>query len=167
MYILFLMLFLNSFMFCDTIENGWKGIKALKTDKATVYKLLGKPEIDDNGYAGYSTDDAFIEVNFSTAPCENDQYERGKYKVPKETALDYTVRLKKKIKLSEFRYNQEKYEKDTSGDLKSSADYYNPNDEITIGVYIQEGTEYVTDIHFGINKKDAELFKCEEINDLK
>ena len=71
------------------------------------------------------------------------------------------------IKLSEFRYNQEKYEKDTSGDLKSSADYYNPNDEITIGVYIQEGTEYVTDIHFGINKKDAELFKCEEINDLK
>lgn len=68
-YALFLTVFLNSIVSCQTIEEGWKGIKPLKADKTSVEKLLGKPEIDNNGYHGYRTDGAFIQVNYSTLPC--------------------------------------------------------------------------------------------------
>lgn len=161
MYILTLLLLLNSFLFCNTIENGWKGIEPLKADKAAVNKLLGTPEVDDNGYYGYTTDEAFIQVNYSTAPCENNQYKRGKYNVPKDTILDYVVNVKKTIKLSELAFNREKYKTDTSGDVGNVVAYYNEEDGIMIEVGIsREGTEYVKTIYFRPKQKTAETLKC-------
>ncbi len=60
MYILIVLLLVNSFGFCDTIENGWKGIKPLKTNKVSVNKLLGTPEIDDVG----NRNTRFIQLKF-------------------------------------------------------------------------------------------------------
>lgn len=159
-YILVFILLLNSIVLCQAIEKGWKGIKPLQTNKATVDKLLGTPEINDNGYQNYKTDDAFVQVNYSTAPCEENQYKRGEYNIAQNTVLDYTVRLKERILLSEFNFKRDDYTKDTSGCLLSSADYRNEDNSISIGVYIQEGTEYVTDIRFRESNKNIEAFKC-------
>jgi hypothetical protein len=160
MYILLLIAFFNSIILCDSVENGWKGVKPLENDKTSVDKLWGTPEIDDNGYAGYLTDEAFIQVNFTSSPCENNQYGRGKYNVAKDTVLNYTVNLKKMIKLSDFKFNREKYVKDTSGDLANFVDYINAEEGVDITVYIQEEVEYVTKIRFSPTEKDTEIFKC-------
>ncbi len=141
MKVFVLILLLNSVVLCQTIEDGWKGIKPLETNKTKVDKLLGKPEIDDNGYYNYRTDEAFIQVNYSENPCSKDNYGRGKYTVAKDTVLSYWVHLKEGIKLSEFNFDREKYYKDTSGDLKSSYDFYNDEDGIGIDIGIQGSTE--------------------------
>lgn len=95
MYILLFIMFLNLIVSCDTIEDGWKGIKPLKTDKISVNKLLGTPEIDDNEYHRYTSDEAFVRVNYSTAPCKDNQYKRGEYNIAQDTVLDYYVVIKK------------------------------------------------------------------------
>lgn len=162
MYISLLIILLSSIVSCQTIEKGWKGIEPLKTDKATVNKLLGTPKVDDNGYHSYTSDETFIQVNYSTAPCQDNQYNRGKYIVVKDTVLDYIVNIKKVVKLSEIKFKREKYKKDTSGDVLDIADYINEEDGVVIGIYIQEGTEYVGAIRFRPSKQNAEAFKCSE-----
>lgn len=107
------------------IESGWKSIKPLITDKAFVNKLLGTPKIDENNYHNYLTEEAFVQVNYSSTPCKNNQYGRGKFNVLQDRVLDYTVRLKKPIKLDEFNFEREKYIKDTSGDLVNTVSYHN------------------------------------------
>ncbi len=161
-YVLSLIFLLNIFVFSQTVEDGWKGIKPLRTNKVAVDKILGKPETDDNDYKRYSTDEAFIRVNYSTSPCKDNQYKRGEYNVPQDFILDYYVVLDKMVKLSDFKYKRGKYVKDTSGDLKSSALYINETDGVWLTVYIQEDAEYVTKIYYKPNKKNAEAFRCKE-----
>lgn len=162
LYALIFILLSNVVVFSQTIEFGWKGIEPLKTSKVAVNKILGTPEIDDNDYHGYTTDEGFVQVNYSTVPCKDDQYKRGKYNIAQDTVLDYIVNLKEAIKLSEFKYKREKYIKDTSGCLLNSALYINEADGIWFNVYIQEEIEYVTKIYYKQNKQDAESLKCKE-----
>ena len=162
--ILILIIILNIVGFSQNIENGWKAIKPLKTNKTTVDKILGKPETDDNGYQRYSMDEAFIRVNYSTLPCQDDPYDRGKYVVPKKTVLDYYVVLEKDfVPLSEFGVNLKKYEKDTSGDLINFINYRNNDIGIDFAVTVQETFEFVREIRFTPSKKDNETFKCKEV----
>src|SRR5258708_21936317 len=87
---------------CDSIEEGWKTIRPLSTTKDSVQKLLGNPEIDENGYYGYVTEDAYVQINYSSAPCKDNQYKRGIFNVPTDTVISYTVNIKKAIQLSEL-----------------------------------------------------------------
>jgi len=160
--VLILIVFLNIVGFSQTVEDGWKAIKPLKTDKVMVDKTLGTPEIDDNNYHGYKTNEAFVQVNYSTAPCKDNQYKRGKYGIAQDTVLDYIVNLREQIKLSDFKYKREKYIKDTSGCLLNSALYINEADGVWFNVYIQEDIEYVTKIYYKPNKQDTESLKCKE-----
>ncbi|MCY7348151.1 MAG: hypothetical protein LH614_18315, partial [Pyrinomonadaceae bacterium] len=102
--VLILIIFLNIIGFSQTVEDGWKGIKPLKTDKTAVDKILGKPEMDDNNYQRYSTDEAFVRVNYSTVPCKDNQYKRGEYNIAKDLVWDYYVVLDNIVKLSDFKY---------------------------------------------------------------
>jgi hypothetical protein len=149
-----------------SIEKGWKGIKPLNTTKLSVNKLLGVPEVDDNEYYGYASDEAFVQVNYSTAPCQDNQYKRGKFNVSKDTVLGYDVHIKQRVKLSEIKFNREKYIKDTSGDVANNALYINEEDGVWIGVWTgisqQENDEYIGTIYFKPSKKNAEKFKCKD-----
>jgi hypothetical protein len=144
------------------IEDGWKGIKPLRTDKKSVEKLLGKPEIDNNGYHGYRTEEAFIRVNYSTLPCQDNQYKRGEYNIPKDTVLNYSVRPQKLTLLSNLNFKKEQYYKDTSGDA-NSVRLINNEEGITISVQDQEKTEYFSGVDFRPSKDDAEKFKCDKL----
>jgi hypothetical protein len=160
MYILPLIMILNYFVWCDSIENGWKGIKPLKTDKASVDKLLGTPEIDTDGFQGYTKDNIYVRINYSSTPCINTYFGRGEYNIAKDTVLNYEVVIKRVMKISELEFNHEKYLKDTSGDLANFVSYIDSEDGIIITVYVQEGTEYVKTISFSPTKQDSETFKC-------
>ena len=163
MYILILMLFLNSFILCNPIESGWKGIRPLKTDKTTVDKLLGTPEVDDNGYQRYSTNEVFVRVNYSTAPCKDDKMGRGEYNVAKDTVLDYYVNIKKAVKLSEIKFDREKYITEKDEHMEEAVHYINMENGIRISTHIQEGVEYVGQItFFSPNKQDAKAFRCKD-----
>lgn len=161
MYLLNLIVFLNLLVSCHTIEDGWKGIRPLRTDKATVEKLLGKPEVDDNGYYRYRTGEAFIRINYSSTPCENNKMNRGKFNVPKDTVLDYYVRPLTLTPLSNLKFKKEQYYRDASGDTNSILLISNEYG-VMIGIQDQEGIEYFSGVDFKASKKDAEYFKCSE-----
>lgn len=160
MYIFLLMTLLISTSSCQRLEDGWRGIQPLKTRKAQVEKILGKPEIDDNGYHGYRFDGGFIQVNYSTAPCEENQYKRGKYKIQSGTVLDYIVNLHEGVKLSELKFERGSYYKETSihgGDLVY---YIRRDNSIWITAFVQNGEEYAGRISFRAGNSDSEKHKC-------
>src|SRR4029079_1339768 len=105
----------------QSVEDGWKGIRPIVATKSEVQKAFGKPSvIDDNNYYGYRTEDAFIQVNYSTEPCKENRYGRGKFKIAIDTVLSYDVHFRKAVKLSDLNFDRSKYGKDTSGDLINS-----------------------------------------------
>lgn len=170
MRVLFIILLLNSIVICQTIEEGWKGIKILKTNKTEVNNLLGKPEVYKDGHYGYKTDDAFIRISYSETPCKEASFGRGDYNIVEETVLNYNVNFKENIKLSEFKFKPEKYYRDTSGDLTNFVSYQNFEDGIIITVQIQESgkkdledVEYVRTINFTPSIIANNPYKCSSI----
>ena len=146
---------------CQTLENGWKGIKPLRTDKTTVEKILGEPEIDENGYHGYRVGSVFVQVNYSSAPCEVDRYQRGKYSVAENTVLDYSVNfLSNELKLSDLTIDRKRYHKETDDHIEGLSHFYNEDDDILITVESQNNIEYVGRIIFRARKAEIKKFLC-------
>ena len=146
----------------DYIEDDWKGIKPLITNKVSVNELLGTPKVDDNDYYGYSSEEAFVQVNYSTAPCEDNQYKRGNFNISKDTVLGYIVHIRQTVKLSEIKFNRGRYKKELDNHSPALAIYHNQKDGIQIIVGIQEKDEYVENIYYRPSKKNAERFKCKD-----
>lgn len=165
MFKLLLIMLLSSVGLCSAIEEGWRGIKPLETDKISVDKLLGNPEtIDENGYHNYRTDDAFIQVNYTSARCKHlkDYPERGKYDVEKLTVLSYTVNLKKKFNFSELEFDRKDYVKEFDMGLRGNVYYSSVKYGILIYVSVQEENEYLQTLYFNPNEINKEKFRCHE-----
>lgn len=166
---LFIILVVPLLALGQSIESGWQGIKPLQTTKVDVEKMLGTPEVDDNGYHRYRTDSEFVSVNYATEPCTENRYGRGKYNVPSGTVLSYYVVLKGLVKLADFPFKKEKYYRDNSGDLLNSVTYRNPKDGVAIGVSILDavGTEYVGQIDFSPPENLTERIICHSNDGIK
>ena len=149
---------------CQTIENGWKGIKPLHTNRIVVEKILGPAKVNDSGYYyyDYNTEDAYIQVNYSTAPCQDDKYKRGKFNVAENTVLDYSVILKNAVRITDFEFDKKKYYKETGGDVLNLATYRNYEDGVAIGVTLKKHDEIVNPIRFQPAKNDATKFACKK-----
>jgi hypothetical protein len=157
--ILAFLLFL--FYCCDSVEDGYKAIKPLHTSKASVEKLLGKAEIDGNGYYMYSTDDALVRIDYSSVPCTANQYRRGEFDVPRDTVLTYSVLPKNEPKLSEIKFDRDKFRRTSSEHLLNYAAYVNADNSISVRLMIIEARdEVVYEIAYRPIKQDAEKLKC-------
>lgn len=160
MRILFIVLLIKLITFCDTVENGWKGIKPGRSNLEEVTKILGIGRIDGDGFYHFETEDALIYMNFSTEPCVVANYGRGQYNVPEKTVLTYSVIPKRQMKLSTLKLDSETYRRDTSGDVIDTAAYISNKKGIWIDVGIRNGVEYVGRISYRASESDMETFKC-------
>lgn len=156
-------------VFPQRIEDGWKSLVPLKTTRQEAEKILGKPEIDDNGYYRYRTAEAFVEVNYSTSPCAGNQYNRGKYNVPADTILSYQVSLGKIVPIDEVKFDRKNYYRDSSSDLLTSITYWEsiPNTRkvssgygVGIKVYLQIDKEYVTGFSYFPRNEEIQQAQC-------
>jgi hypothetical protein len=146
---------------CQNIEQGWKGIKSLKSSRAEVEKILGKGEVDRSGYFRYSVPDAFVRINYSVAPCSIAPMNRGKFRIPENTVIDYYVVPKESLRLEDLKFNREEFYKDTSGDVTDKIVYANQSNSILINVDNRNGSELVATIYFNPTKIDSEILKCD------
>jgi hypothetical protein len=144
----------------QTLESGWKEIKPLSTDKNTVEKILGKARKDNNDYFGYRTDIAFTQVNYSTEPCQGNQFNRGKFNVPKNTVLDYSVHFHRPTRLTELKFKRGKYTRQTNAHRPDEFILLNQSDGIMIIGSVEQGLEYVGVIYFKPKKRDEAKFRC-------
>lgn len=142
----------------QSLEDGWLGILPLMTTKEDVEKKLGKPKIDENGYHGYRFEGGFIQVNYSTAPCKANPYNRGKYNIESDTVLDYTVNLHDGVRLSELKFDREAYRKEESthgGNL-----YIRRDNSIWITTFTEGGQEYAVRLDFRAGNLESAKWRC-------
>jgi hypothetical protein len=154
-------LFLFLFTCCDWIADGYKGIRSLHASKTAVEKLLGKGEVDDNGYYTYTTPDMFIRLDYSTEPCSAGQYGRGKFNIPADTVLIYRVLPKDMPLISEVEFDRDKFPRYSSEHLLNYAAYVIPDNSISIHTMIKEARdELMYEVEYRPTKEDLEKFKC-------
>lgn len=142
------------------IENGWKGIKVLETKREAVEKLLGKPK-ETGIRVKYETEDAYIEVMYSAEPCSSDGY-LNKFKVDRNTVLEYEVNLKEIIEVTKFDWNKADYTKATDGEGLLNWIYYdNLKLGISVGAVIDDdNVEKVRRISFNRTTEQVQKFSC-------
>ena len=150
------------FVFPDcSIENGWKGISVLHTTRDEVEKILGKPT-DEDGEVNYRTDDALIHITYSNLPCSNTKKYQGSYKVIQNTVLQYRVIVKKELKLSEFKWQKDLYDRYEEPHVLGYTTYGNFKDGIRIRTEkLKNEDEMVILIAFEPTKEQNAKFLCE------
>lgn len=163
MYKLLCIFVLAHATFAQSLDDGWKGVRPLLTDKVAVEKTFGNAEIDDNGYHSYRHGGTFIQVNFSSAPCAKDQYNRGEFTVAADTVLGYTVNFSSSILLSELKFDTSSYRKETSDHAPGQIHYISDKHSVMISSAIQGSREYVGRIMFKPNVADSKRLKCSDI----
>lgn len=165
MFLGFILLFLFLTPCCDSLEDGWKGIKPLHTSRKVVEKVLGQAKVDDNGHRMYSTAEAYVQVDYTVEPCSDNGYERGRYKLPINTVFIYRVILKNKRKISELEFDREKFHRETAGHVLNYASYVNSDDSVEILLTILPGNEeLVYEIDYRPTTKDLEKLACKELS---
>jgi hypothetical protein len=153
---------------CDEFQNGWKGIKPLESNKAFVEKLLGKPEVNDDGFHSYRTDDAFIRVSYTTARCKKlDIFpDRGQFDVEPGTVLYYAVNIKKRLFLSDFVIDRKNYVLETDAHLEGLSYLINEDEGIRITISTQQAIDYLAGLDFDRSKENLNKYKCSELANL-
>ncbi|MCO6509778.1 MAG: hypothetical protein J5I65_03220 [Aridibacter famidurans] len=147
---------------CESIEDGWKGIKPLKTSRGDVERILKSPTTEIAGSFGYVDGNIFIRVLYSTSPCEKDEYGRGYLSVPADRVLTYYVIFKKRVEISELKFNREEFRRDESGDVEGVITYFNADYSILISVKQEGAKELVTSISFKPSAEQIAAFVCEK-----
>lgn len=158
----FILLFVTC---CDSIDDGWKGIKPFHTPRKEVERLLGEPKVDDNGYYRYSTPEADIEINYSSTPCSENRYGRGKFKIPVDTVLSYRVIMKTRPKIDDLEFDRQKFQREASGHVLNLASYVNKDNTVSILVTVEiETDEFAREIDYRASSVTMEKLQCKEIN---
>jgi len=150
------------FMFPDCIEKGWKGISVLRTTRDEVEKVLGQPIDDDGLDVSYRTEDALIHVTYSNLPCSNAKSFKGNFKVQQNTVLSYRVVVKKELKLSEFEWQSDLYQRGEDTHVQNWVEYFNAKNGIGLRTEkLQGGDERVFIIRFDPTVEQNAQFRCE------
>lgn len=144
---------------CDSIENGWKDILPLQSNRQFVETKLGKPTAVKGEVSEYSMDGVFIRVTYSRNGCSGEHKKRI-YDVPDDTVIEYTVSFHPNINISSLNYDQKAFYKDTSGDLVNSYSLVNFDAGILVGVFVLNNQERASKIWYWPSKKDSERLSC-------
>lgn len=101
----------------------WRGIRPLKSTRADVEKLLGKP----NNLGRYEFEDERAYIDYSKG-C--DRVDDCLCLAPKDTVIDIFVTLESDLKLSDLKIDRTKYHKTRSTHLPGIVTYANDEDGI-------------------------------------
>jgi|CXWL01.1.fsa_nt_gi hypothetical protein len=159
MFVYSIFLFIN---LDGAIEKGWCGIHPLKSSKTDVERMFGNPIVDDNGYHTYITKTARIQVSYSTPPCTDNRYGRGRYNVPQDTVVRYWVRpVEDETILSKLKFDKDKFVRDTSGDDLRFIEYRSVDLGIDLSVEVDvHKRELIRAIDYSPSLKNEERFAC-------
>jgi len=109
----------------DTLRaKEWRGIVPLKSTRADVEKLLGKP----NQLGRYELENERVHFYYATGSCN--KLESCVCFVPKDTVLGISVEPEAYVKLSDLKLERGKYEKNRGGHLPTIVTYSNDDEGV-------------------------------------
>jgi hypothetical protein len=125
----------------------WRGIVPLKSTRADVEKLLGKP----NGLGRYQFENERAYINYSDGCSRIDDC---RCLVPKDTVTYIFVTLESDLKLSDLKIDRTKYQKTRSTHLPGIVTY--SNDEEGIIYTVDDEDDEITDITYLHTVRDCQ-----------
>jgi hypothetical protein len=128
--------------------EGWRGIIPLKSNRADVERLLGKP----NNFGRYQFDNERAHIHYATGPC--DVPERCECLVPEGTVIDVYVELEVELRFSSLKLERAKFQKTIYPGDSNLAVY--SNDEAGIIYAVSELDDDVITIRYLPSAKDCE-----------
>ncbi len=127
----------------------WRGITPLKSTRADVERLLGKP----HDYLGrYLFDNERASIHYKSVPC--DRTDRCDCFVPTDTVLGIWINVEEEMKFSQLKIDRTRFEK-TIGSYDTTT---YANWEIGIIYHINEKDDRVWNINYIESEKD-----CKEV----
>ncbi len=123
----------------------WRGIIPLKSTRADVEHMLGKP----NELGRYQFENERVSFYYTTGPC--DRVSDCSCLVPKDTVLFIYVTPEVEMKFSKLKLDRKKYKKSRDRHLLTVVSYANDEEGIT---YIVQDDE-VIDITYSPSAKDC------------
>jgi hypothetical protein len=135
--------------------NSWHGIVPLHSTRADVERILGSPTPDSKAKdaADYRTANERIFVLYSTGPC--DVKPSNGWNAPRGTVIKVSVEPNVKPKLSDFKLDESKYEKNRDPELPDYMYYTDDENGIVITVNTAEGV--LTNITYWPTSKENSL----------
>lgn len=149
----------TSIIWCDSIEEGWKGILPLRSDREFVEAKLGKPTSTKGEISEYLLNDAFVRITYSREGCSGKVKGRI-YNIPDDTVLEYTVNYRSKVDVAGLNFDRATFYKDTSGDVVNNYSLVKFNAGVLIGVETINERDLVSNIWYWPSKTDSERFRC-------
>ncbi|MGH9875195.1 MAG: hypothetical protein ACRD9S_22295 [Pyrinomonadaceae bacterium] len=138
--------------------KAWRQIVPLKSTRADVERLLGKP----NGLGRYQFDDERAYIYYTKRPC--DRADDCACLVPQDTVLEIFVTPEVEMKFSKLKIDKGKFTRTRSTHLLTVISYSNDDEGI---IYAVDDDE-VTDITYVPSKTDCqELIKKRASNNPK
>ena len=138
-------------------ENEWKGLAPLKSTRADVEKMLGKPTPESKApYAAmYKTKNERVFVRYSSGLCSVNS--TNGWNVPESTVLLISVYPEVPPKFDETQFKKDGFEKRPDPEILSSIAYTNERDGISITVNSWSGV--ITSFDYFPEAKNNHL-KC-------
>ena len=136
------------------LAKSWRGIVPLRSTRAQVRKLLGKPIVGGDGVLDlYDLKEGRVRVMYARQPCEEGlPADWGNWRVPRDTVVNISIQLHQEIPVKQLRIrNLEQYKWYTGA---SGATYY--HDRIR-GLEYQVQDGMVTAITYGPTRRDRRL----------
>lgn len=151
-------LILYSFLCCQ--PNEWKGILPLKSTRANVEKILGKPTPDSLAkYAAeYKTKDEKVFVLYSSGSC-HDKSNNG-WDIPEQIVIGISVSPNVRQKFSDFKFDESGFDKSQDSDTLDYVFYTNKENGTTIQVDTTDDT--ITKISYFPEQKYNHL-QCKNV----
>jgi hypothetical protein len=155
-HILFLIVCLLAGIAEPVFAKPWRGIVPLRSRRADVRRVLGKPMIGTDGAIElYEKKEGRIQVRYALKPCEQGlPADWGNWKVTRDTVVNISITLHEEIPITDLGIrNIERYKWYTG---ESGATYY--RDERR-GIEYQVQDEMVTAIAYGPTIRDR-IMRC-------
>lgn len=139
----------------QSITNDWRGLIPLKSTRADVETLLGKPKVGRTDI--YETAEEVVTLWYSRGTCK--QIKASVWNVPKDTILGILFSPKKSLPLSQFfSFPNPEFEREADIEMRDRFTYRNKDSSVTFHTEIlPNGTEDISFIAFAPSKADYPL----------
>jgi hypothetical protein len=135
--------------------NEWKGLVPLRSTRADVERLLGKPSMSPGFVDIYKTEAERVDVRYSNGPCEPSPVER--WNVANDVVILLEVIPQRTIEIETLQLDPKRYIRFQETHPEIWVQYWNKDDGIIVHSILQGKKEYLRFFEFRPSAKDKAL----------
>jgi hypothetical protein len=139
--------------------NEWKGLVPLRSTRADVERLLGKPAMSPGSFNIYKTEGERVDVRYSVGPCEASPVER--WNVAKDIVISMEVIPQKTISIESLHLDTKRYLRIQESHPENWVQYWNRDDGVILHSILQGKRESLYFIEYRPSSKDKSL-RCSD-----